>query len=185
MTADQIKIVYISTGVVILLSGSLLIMKQNLGALMTALVAVALLIILLIPAHTQLSVGTPPGQEAPKPPQQTQQPQQPEERQIPLQQPASGAPVAEKGVDWDDISDVEVYTSDSSPPNIRNLIRNEGLYGVHGDLSCERMKRGAVADKRFLEPLKARNQMLDFLEVDQLRAKDAFLIPRNIKKLEE
>lgn len=71
---------------------------------------------------------------------------------------------------------------DPLPPltdrNMRDHIRNHGLYGVRGNLSCKRLQRSTVADKGMLQPLNARNQMIKFLAVDQLHAKDPTLIPR-------
>jgi len=67
------------------------------------------------------------------------------------------------------------------PPSNREMkdyIRNHGLYGIRGNLSCKRLERGTVADKGLLQPLNARNQMIKYLSVDQLRAKDPYLIPR-------
>lgn len=67
------------------------------------------------------------------------------------------------------------------PPSDREMrdhIRNNGLYGIHGNLSCKRLQRGAVGDKGMLQPLNARNQLVKFLSVDQKHAKDPNLIPR-------
>ena len=67
------------------------------------------------------------------------------------------------------------------PPSdveMRDHIRNHGLYGIHGNLSCKKMQRSSVADKGMLQPLNARNQMIKLLSVDQLHAKDPHLIPR-------
>ncbi len=61
---------------------------------------------------------------------------------------------------------------------MRDYIRNNGMYGIHGNLSCRKMQRMSVADKGFLQPLNARNQLLQFLAADQLHAKDSYLIPR-------
>jgi hypothetical protein len=58
-------------------------------------------------------------------------------------------------------------------------IRNQGLYGVKGNLSCDKLKRSAVADFNLLEPLGARNAFLAYNSYDQLHAKDQFLIPIN------
>lgn len=69
-------------------------------------------------------------------------------------------------------------TNPRSNKEIRDYIRNNGLYGVHGDVNCRKMQRASVADKGLLQPLNARNQLLHFLSVDQLHAKDSTLIPR-------
>lgn len=58
-------------------------------------------------------------------------------------------------------------------------IRNQGLYGVKGNLSCDKLKRSAVADYNLLEPLGARNAFLAYNSYDQLHAKDQFMIPIN------
>lgn len=65
-----------------------------------------------------------------------------------------------------------------SNQEMKNYIRDNGLYGVHGNLSCKRLQRGTVADSGLLQPLNARNQLLKFLSVDQQHAKDPYLIPR-------
>ena len=65
---------------------------------------------------------------------------------------------------------------------VRANIRANGLYGVHGDLGCRKMQRASVADKGIVQPLKAREQMLHFLAVDQMHAKDSSLIPRTAQK---
>lgn len=56
-------------------------------------------------------------------------------------------------------------------------IRNQGLYGVKGNLSCDKLKRSAVADFNLLEPLGSRNAFLAYNSYDQLHAKDQFMIP--------
>jgi hypothetical protein len=66
---------------------------------------------------------------------------------------------------------------------MRDHIRNNGLYGIHGNLSCRKMQRTSVADKGVLQPLNARNQLLQFLAVDQMHAKDSYLIPREKIKI--
>ena len=59
------------------------------------------------------------------------------------------------------------------------VIRNQGLYGVKGNLSCDKLKRSTVADFGFIEPLGARNAFLAYNAYDQLHAKDQFMIPVN------
>jgi hypothetical protein len=61
----------------------------------------------------------------------------------------------------------------------QQVIRNQGLYGVKGNLSCDLLKRSAVADRGFLEPLGARNAFLAYNSYDQLHSKDPWLIPVN------
>lgn len=59
----------------------------------------------------------------------------------------------------------------------KEVIRNQGLYGIRGNLSCAKLQRSAVADRGFLEPLHARNSFLAYEAYDQLHAKDQWLIP--------
>jgi hypothetical protein len=66
----------------------------------------------------------------------------------------------------------------------KDMIRNQGLYGIKGNLSCDLLKRSAVSDHGFLEPLAARNAFLAFNSYDQLHAKDQYLIPVNKKQPE-
>jgi phosphotransferase system HPr-like phosphotransfer protein len=49
---------------------------------------------------------------------------------------------------------------------MKQKIRNEGLYGIHGDLNCASMRRGAVADKGFVQPVNARQEWLRYLAYD-------------------
>jgi hypothetical protein len=66
----------------------------------------------------------------------------------------------------------------------KDTIRNQGLYGIKGNLSCDLLKRSAVSDRGFLEPLAARNAFLAYNSYDQLHAKDPYLIPVNKKQPE-
>lgn len=66
----------------------------------------------------------------------------------------------------------------------KDMIRNQGLYGIKGNLSCDLLKRSAVSDRGFLEPLAARNAFLAYNSYDQLHAKDQFMIPLNKKQPE-
>ena len=61
--------------------------------------------------------------------------------------------------------------------NPKDMIRNQGLYGIKGNVACDLLKRSAVADTGFLQPLGARNAFLAYNSYDQLHAKDQFLIP--------
>lgn len=60
-----------------------------------------------------------------------------------------------------------------------DAIRNQGLYGIKGNLSCDKLKRSAVADFGFVEPLGARNAYLAYDSYDQLHSKDQYLIAVN------
>ena len=66
----------------------------------------------------------------------------------------------------------------------KEVIRNQGLYGIKGNLSCDLLKRSAVSDRGFLEPLGARNAFLSYNSYDQLHAKDQYMIPVNKKQPE-
>lgn len=50
--------------------------------------------------------------------------------------------------------------------DMKQKIRNEGLYGIHGDTNCQQMRRSAVADKGFVQPLNARYEFLRYLAYD-------------------
>ncbi len=61
--------------------------------------------------------------------------------------------------------------------NPKDVIRNQGLYGIKGNLSCDKLKRNAVQDSRFIEPIRARNSWAAYNSYDQLHAKDQFMVP--------
>jgi hypothetical protein len=67
----------------------------------------------------------------------------------------------------------------SSNQASKNAIRNQGLYGIKGNVSCDLLKRSAVADAGFLQPLGARNAFLAYNTYDQLHSKDQYMIPEN------
>ena len=67
----------------------------------------------------------------------------------------------------------------SSNQASKNAIRNQGLYGIKGNVSCDLLKRSAVADTGFLQPLGARNAFLAYNTYDQLHSKDQFMIADN------
>jgi hypothetical protein len=50
--------------------------------------------------------------------------------------------------------------------DMKRKIRNEGLYGIQGDLNCVQMRRSAVADTGFIQPLEARQEHLRYLAYD-------------------
>lgn len=50
--------------------------------------------------------------------------------------------------------------------DMKRKIRNEGLYGIQGDLNCVTMRRSAVADTGFIQPLEARTEYLRYLAYD-------------------
>ena len=49
---------------------------------------------------------------------------------------------------------------------MKQKIRNEGLYGIHGDLNCINMRRSATADTGFVQPVNARQEWLRYLAFD-------------------
>ena len=59
----------------------------------------------------------------------------------------------------------------------KDVIRNKGLYGIKGNVACDLLKRSAVADTGFIQPLGARDAFLAYNTYDQLHAKDQFMIP--------
>lgn len=65
-----------------------------------------------------------------------------------------------------------------SAKDMRDMIRNNGLYGIHGDTNCRMMQRASIADKGVRQPLAARTELMQFLGVDLLHRKDQTLMPR-------
>jgi hypothetical protein len=49
---------------------------------------------------------------------------------------------------------------------MKKRIRNEGLYGIQGDINCQHLRRSAVADTGFVQPLEARQEHLRYLAYD-------------------
>lgn len=49
---------------------------------------------------------------------------------------------------------------------MKQKIRNEGLYGVNGDLNCLHMRRSAVANTGFIQPIEGRQEFLRYLAYD-------------------
>lgn len=56
------------------------------------------------------------------------------------------------------------------------LIRNNGLYGVKGDYNCDIMKRSAVMDAGYVQPLGAREEWIKYLGYDTPHKRDQFMI---------
>ena len=56
------------------------------------------------------------------------------------------------------------------------LIRNNGLYGVKGDYNCDIMKRSAVMDAGYVQPLGAREEWIKYLGYDTPNKRDQFMI---------
>ena len=187
-------VVYVFIALLIVASVTLLCVKQNVASAGTSLAATLLIVFTLIPKETKIDGGiyayssgggvrivdaaaprsarrsrlgrnlmpaAALGTTAPKPTQATAP--KPTQATAPSL-PTCNAPPAPPA----DLTDREM----------RDHIRNNGLYGIHGNLSCKKLQRGTVADKGLVQPLSARNQLLQFLAVDQLHAKDSYLIPR-------
>lgn len=62
----------------------------------------------------------------------------------------------------------------------KQIIRNQGLYGIKGDTRCDLYQRSTYQDTRFVEPLAARNQFLAYNAYDQLHQRDSYLIPNSV-----
>jgi hypothetical protein len=56
------------------------------------------------------------------------------------------------------------------------LIRNNGLYGVKGDYNCDIMKRSAVMDAGYVQPIGAREEWIKYLGYDMPNKRDQFMI---------
>lgn len=74
------------------------------------------------------------------------------------------------------ISAIVPELSENNSATAKQIIRNNGLYGIRGNLSCDLLKRSAVADHGFIQPLDARNAWLKYNSHDQLHIKDPYLI---------
>ena len=178
----------VTTIIVASLTASLVLIatKHHMVSLITSLFATVLVIFTLIPTESTegnttytysagggVRVNSPPNSQSPPQPRKKKPKRsRPHVKTIspnppPLpQNPAPSIPTC----------------NDPVPPpsnqEMKDYIRNHGLYGIHGNLSCKHLQRGTVADKGLLQPLNARNQWIKFLSVDQLHAKDPHLIPR-------
>lgn len=164
--------------------------KHQMLSIVTSLLATLLIILTLIPSeavHDDEVYQYSPGGGVTVGPRKIKSPRQSKARKpkltpgksgptlkVALRPPApQAAPQATDSLPT--CADPPLPPSDSE---MRDHIRNHGLYGIHGNLSCKRLQRGTVGDKGMLQPLNARNQMIKFLSVDQLHAKDPHLIPR-------
>jgi hypothetical protein len=159
--------------------------KHQMLSIVTSLLATLLIILTLIPSeavHDDEVYQYSPGGGVTVGPRKAKSPRKSKPRKPKLTPGKSGPTlptlkVAPKPTDsLPTCGDPPLPPSDSE---MRDHIRNHGLYGIHGNLSCKRLQRGTVGDKGMLQPLNARNQMIKFLSVDQLHAKDPHLIPRN------
>ena len=61
---------------------------------------------------------------------------------------------------------------------MKQKIRNEGLYGVHGDLNCLNMRRTATANTGFVQPINARQEWLRYLAYDMPNYKNQWQTAR-------
>jgi hypothetical protein len=61
---------------------------------------------------------------------------------------------------------------------MKQKIRNEGLYGIHGDLNCLNMRRSATADTGFVQPINARQEWLRYLAYDMPNYKNQWQTAR-------
>lgn len=57
-------------------------------------------------------------------------------------------------------------------------IRNNGLYGIVGDLNCRISNRSTVSNRGFVEPLNARTEFLRYMSYDMPHKRDTTLIQR-------
>lgn len=194
-------VVYIFISLLIIASITLLAVKQNIASLTTSLVATLLVVFTLIPQEPLTDNGSwvyssagaarfVPGTKSSltqkqewKNKNKTTMPHPQRRRRYNTQLTGTlgtGAPPVAP-VDTTPPSNLPLCSAPPHPPTdkeMRDHIRNNGLYGVHGNQSCRKMQRSSVADKGLLQPLGARTQLLQFLAVDQLHAKDTYLIPR-------
>ena len=64
-----------------------------------------------------------------------------------------------------------------SNAQVREHIRNNGLYGIKGNVSCDLLNRSSFSDQGYIQPLNARNSWLSYISEDQLHSRDQWLIP--------
>ena len=64
------------------------------------------------------------------------------------------------------------------PSTPAGVIRNNGLYGIKGDYRCDIMKRSAVADAGFVEPLGARNEFMRYASYDMPNYRNQYMIKK-------
>lgn len=58
---------------------------------------------------------------------------------------------------------------------VKKMIRQQGLYGIKGDYNCDIMRRGAVANNGFIEPLAARREFSKYVGHDVTHHRDPFM----------
>lgn len=189
----------VTTIIVASLTASLVLIatKHHMVSLITSLFATVLVIFTLIPTestggnttYTYSAGGGVRVNNSPQTPQTPQKskkkkPQPKPQRSRPQVQTFQSPPNPQHPPPPPQIpapSSIPTCNDPVPPPSnqeMKDYIRNHGLYGIHGNLSCKHLQRGTVADKGLLQPLNARNQWVKFLSVDQLHAKDPHLIPR-------
>jgi hypothetical protein len=64
------------------------------------------------------------------------------------------------------------------PSTATEEIRNNGLYGVVGDLRCRIANRKTIADKGFVEPLNARTEWARYASYDVPHKRDQYMIQK-------
>jgi hypothetical protein len=162
----------INTLIAVTLTGSLVLIatKHHVVSLLLSVFATALVVATLIPTERvgedEVFRYAPDGRVTIQP----KKPKKPKKQRIQVTQETP-----------DSLPACDAPPLPPSDREMRDHIRNNGMYGIQGNLSCKLLQRGTVADKGMLQPLNARNQMLKFLSVDQKHAKDSHLIPRNPK----
>jgi len=179
----------VTTIIVASLTASLVLIatKHHMVSLITSLFATALVIFTLIPTestegNTTYTYSAGGGVRVNKTPQEIgKKPQsQPQPKPKPKPKPKRSRPHVQTAPP-NPAPSIPTCNDPVPPPSnqeMKDYIRNHGLYGIHGNLSCKHLQRGTVADKGLLQPLNARNQWIKSLSVDQLHAKDPYLIPR-------
>ena len=169
-TCDGTKMVNIFIALMIVTSIVLLLFKQNVASLTTSLVVIMLVTFTMIPYEscedgtwTYSSSGAarflPSSQKTS--PQKTSPRKTSPRKTSRMNLPSCHAPPAPP-----------------SQKEVRAYIRNHGLYGIHGNQSCRKMQRASVADKGWIEPIHARQNLLQFLAADQLHSRDSSLISK-------
>jgi hypothetical protein len=178
--------VLINTLIVATLTGSVVLIatKHQVLSLVTSMTAAVIVIATLIPPEKPVEGEvfrySPGGSVTVGPPKK---PQKQRQTKIKLTNPKP-ADVKTRPIQPPSTPHTDNLPECGNPPippsdrEMRDHIRNNGLYGIHGNLSCRRLQRSTVGDKGMLQPLNARNQLIKFLAVDQLHAKDPHLISR-------
>ena len=70
-----------------------------------------------------------------------------------------------------------------NPSTPAGIIRDQGLYGIKGDYNCDIMKRSAVANTGFVQPLGARNEFLKYASYDMPNRRNQYMIRKEGPKM--